>query len=145
MSKDYLSRKAQIILISCLLVPLILFALPFLLFIFWPAISELYPQSVKDRQMKEAVVATAQLAPFPESARDFKISTQGNFMGRVFWGSFTDEPANILEWLSSSSGYPKNSVGNDARVPLECEDSANLGWITTSSGCSRVDFEISIN
>lgn len=145
MSKDYLSRKARVILIAVALTPILYFGGLFLLFIFWPAIYELYPQSIKDRHMKEAVVATAQLAPFPESARDFRIFTRGTFMSRVFWGSFSDEPANILKWLSASSGYPKKSVGEDAKVPLDCEDRADLGWITTSAGCTRVEFEVRIN
>lgn len=116
-----------------------------LLFIFLPVIEEFLPQSIRERNMKEAVLACGQLAPFPETAHDFKILTYGNFMNRTFKGSFTDEPANIIKWLAASHGYPSQSVGTDGKAQLDCADGGDTGWIKTSQGCTEVEFAIRMN
>lgn len=55
-------------------------------------------------EMIEATLEWARLAPFPQNARNFEISTKGNPFTRTFTGSFTASEQSIKSWVERSSG-----------------------------------------
>ena len=52
----------------------------------------------------ECVLQWGRLSPFPSSAEEFTITTQGNMFTRGFRASFTAPAADIEQWLQQSPG-----------------------------------------
>lgn len=52
----------------------------------------------------ECTLEWGRLAPFPTSAEQFSITTEGNMFTRGFHASFTARPAEIEQWLQQSPG-----------------------------------------
>jgi hypothetical protein len=51
----------------------------------------------------------ARLSPFPPSAQQFSITTEGNMFTRGFHASFTAPPLDIEKWLHQSRGIRETS------------------------------------
>src|SRR4051812_19610397 len=58
----------------------------------------------EQRQRLEITRKWARLAPYPESARDLRASTEGSMFTRSFRVSFTAPAADIERWLKDSPG-----------------------------------------
>jgi hypothetical protein len=51
-----------------------------------------------------ATLKWGRLAPFPSTAEQFSITTEGNMFTRAFHASFTAPPSDIEQWLRESPG-----------------------------------------
>ena len=61
-------------------------------------------QGCDKRSMVSTTIEWARLAPFPEEATDFQITTTGSMFSREFRASFTAAPETIKSWLEASPG-----------------------------------------
>jgi hypothetical protein len=71
----------------------------------WFGYSFLSPNSSRNRAAAmECTLAWGRLAPFPSSARQVQISTEGGMFSRAFRVSFTAPAEDIDRWLQQSAG-----------------------------------------
>ena len=71
----------------------------------WLGYSFLSPNSSLNRVSAiEAALTWGRLAPFPASAQQFVVSTQGSVFTRAFRASFIAPAADIEKWLQQSPG-----------------------------------------
>lgn len=82
------------------------------------------------------------LAPFPKTARDFTIRTEGNMFTRGFRGSFRDTPENVRAWLDASPGAMEGTR-KEGRIFLEMGDGAQYGEVEVSPDGTEVKFRVS--
>jgi hypothetical protein len=93
-------------------------------------------------EMVSATILWGGLAPFPATAKDFTIKTEGGMFTRTFRGSFSDDPENILNWLKSSRGFQQGEKKED-KIILKTGEGAAYGEIILSPDNSRVIFRVS--
>jgi len=93
------------------------------------------------QEMVEITREWGMLAPFPPTAKDFKIKTEGNMFTRNFVGSFSDSPEVIKAWLDASPGVTKGKIEGETIV-LEMGGGANYGTVTVSADGTRVTFRV---
>jgi hypothetical protein len=96
-------------------------------------------------EMVRVTVEWGRLAPFPATARDFVIKTEGNMFTRSFRGSFTDTPEHIEAWLATSPGVSRayctqTSMGETCR--LQTSERVSYGEVVVSPDKSRVTFYV---
>ena len=70
-------------------------------------------QHMRYRSMINCTLEWARLAPFPESAADFTINTEGSMFTRAFLAQFRASPEAIQQWVADSPGMQ----GVEPRVP----------------------------
>lgn len=125
---------------AVVLAPLLMFWLSVLIFTF--------PTNDRDNanpdksSMVECTLLWGRLAPFPSTAKDFTIYTEGNSFARTFRGSFSDAPENIQKWLEASAGFTEGRDDDGERV-LKMGEGASYGTIVVSEGGTRVTFRVS--
>lgn len=93
-------------------------------------------------QMRRAVLEWGRLAPFPESARDFRIQTEGSMFSRAFRVSFTAPIADIDRWLGESPGTrdvaPERPGANVRRFLISPGKGAQKAEITVEDSTGEV-------
>jgi hypothetical protein len=94
--------------------------------------------------MIECTLLWGRLAPFPATARDFTIYTEGNSFKRTFRGSFVDTRENIEKWLAACPGFTegKEDASEGIRV-LKMVEGASYGTIEVSEEGTKVTFRAS--
>ncbi len=97
----------------------------------------------KRAEMVNLTLEWGRLAPFPTSAKEFNIFTEGNSFTRTFRGSFTDSPSTIKAWLDASPGVTEGKKNHDETIVLKMGGGANYGEITVSSDGTHVTFRVS--
>lgn len=65
-----------------------------------------------------ATLQWARLAPFPASARDRKIETDGGLFTSEFTISFTAPPGDVSRWIKASPGPASASHTSDGSVTI---------------------------
>jgi hypothetical protein len=108
-----------------------------------------YPTNDRDnanpetrKEMTATTLEWGRLAPFPSTAKDFTIRTEGNSFTRTFRGAFSDDPATIRAWLKSSPGVMEGEK-NGNTYELKTGEGASYGTIEVSPDGSRVTFRVS--
>jgi hypothetical protein len=96
---------------------------------------------------RECILEWGRLSPFPPSAQQLSINTEGGFFTRSFRVSFTAPPADIERWLQASPGTRETSPttpsvgirhfqiapgGGANRAEVSVDDSTNLVLIYVS-------------
>jgi len=102
--------------------------------------------SRKRAEMAEISLQWGRLAPFPKTARNFTIRTEGSAFTRTFIGSFTDSPEAISKWLRDSRGVSEGKLemqdDHSAKYILKMGGGASYGEVTVSADGSSVSFKI---
>lgn len=149
MNKD---RKLQIILIPAgiLVAGVSFFAINFIVSIIAAIVVFAWPTNDRDNanpetqaEMKRLTRQWGQFAPFPKTAQDFTIYTEGNSFTRTFRGSFSDTPENIKAWLESSKGVKNGEIESPGHYILEMGDGASYGEVIVSPDGTKVTFRVS--
>jgi hypothetical protein len=97
----------------------------------------------KEPEMIRCTLEWGRLAPFPETAKNFDIYTEGNSFTRTFRGSFTDAPENIQTWLRSSPGVMEGARKEENQYILKTGEGSAYGEISISPDGSKVTFRVS--
>lgn len=115
-----------------------------------------YPTNERDnanpetrKQMISLTLEWGQLTPFPKTARDFVIRSEGNSFTRTFAGSFTDSPEAVVEWLKKSPGViqgeKETMTDGSTTYVLKMGGGANYGTVTVSPDGRSVAFRTAWN
>lgn len=108
------------------------------------AIANVGINALDNASMIATTLEWGQLAPFPESARNFEIRTEGSMFTRTFIGSFEDDPETISNWLNDSPGAQQGTseVLPDGSTKYDLKTGGGALWVrvfVTRDG-GRVDF-----
>jgi hypothetical protein len=89
-----------------------------------------------------ATLKWGRLAPFPSTAEQFSITTEGNMFTRAFRASFTAPPSDIEQWLQQSPGTrevsPTTPSPGIRRFQIVPGGGAQLAEITVDDTKNRV-------
>jgi hypothetical protein len=100
----------------------------------------------KKIEMMQITLLWGGLAPFPDSAKDFVIKTQGNNFTRRFAGSFNDSSEVIRKWLQNSPGVQEGRSevlpDKSTRYLLKTREGASYGEVIISSEGTHVEFKV---
>jgi hypothetical protein len=109
----------------------------------WPTNSRDNADPTRRTEMAQITREWGQLAPFPKTAQDFTIYTEGNSFTRTFRGSFTDTPENIKAWLDNSKGVKEGKTESPNHYILKMGGGANYGEVIVSPDGTTVTFRVS--
>lgn len=96
----------------------------------------------KKVEMSELTLEWGRLTPFPKTAKDFEIYTEGNSFTRTFKGSFTDTPEHIKAWLLSSPGVTEGKKSSDGKYILKTSEGVAYGEVVVSPDSQSLMFEV---
>ncbi len=102
----------------------------------WPTNDRANASRGAHQEMIPIACEWGRLAPFPATAQDFTIYTEGNMFTRTFKGAFSDSPEVIAKWLADSPGV----VEGEAEVR---EDQSTLYILKMGGGASYGEIEVS--
>lgn len=109
------------------------------IYLVWPTIER--------NSMIECTLKWGRLAPFPKTAKNFNITTEGSAFTRTFIGSFSDTPETIQKWLKDSSGVQEGvqelRLGRVYRYTLKTGEGESYGEVRVSADGTAVEFKIS--
>jgi hypothetical protein len=94
-------------------------------------------------EMARTTLQWGRLAPFPATARDFGIRSEGGLFTRSFRGSFSDTPAHVEAWLAASPGVARGGctpVPEGERCVLRTARDVGYGELVLSKDKSHVTF-----
>lgn len=96
--------------------------------------------------MIKCTLEWGRLAPFPKTAQDFDIWTDGTMFTRTFLGSFSDTPAAIDEWLKQSPGVQEgqSEIMSDqsVRYVLKTGEGAAYGEVIVTPNHSHIYLKV---
>jgi hypothetical protein len=103
--------------------------------------------SVKQEEMLGIVLEWGRLAPFPVSATNISIETEGSSFTRSFRASFIAPKEDIQDWLSSSPGLQETTAEevSDSIVwySIKPGGGANRAEVTIDYGLNKVEIYVS--
>ncbi len=103
--------------------------------------------SVKQDEMMRIVLEWGRLAPFPASATNISIKTEGSSFTRSFHASSIAPKDDIQIWLSSSPGLQGTTAeevsDNTVRYSISPGGGANLAEVTIDHSLNKVDIYVS--
>ena len=88
-------------------------------------------------EMIPPILAWGRLAPFPKSAKNLEIRTEGGMFTRGFRASFTAPAADVERWLKASPGTREAKQPEPAtirRYDIAPGDGANRALVTVENG-----------
>lgn len=91
-------------------------------------------------EMVRVTLEWGRLAPFPETAREFQIHTEGGSFTRIFRGSFVDTAENIRSWLTSSPGVRDGKEEKEGVHILKTGKGDTHGEVIVAPDGSNVTF-----
>jgi len=96
-------------------------------------------------EMVRITLEWGRLAPFPATATDFDIKTEGGSFTRSFRGSFTDTPDRIEAWLAASPGVDRADCApttEGEKCVLRTAERVSYGEVVVSPDKRRVTFYV---
>lgn len=101
----------------------------------------------KQKEMMTIVLEWGRLAPFPASATDVSITTEGSSVTRSFRASFIAPKQDIHKWIKESSGIneatPEELSGNKVKYIIVPGGGANRAELTIDYALNKVDIYVS--
>jgi hypothetical protein len=95
----------------------------------------------------ESTLRWARLSPFPSSAQQFSLTTEGNMFTRSFRASFTAPPTDIKQWLVQSPGIREASPTTPApgvrHFEISPGDGAQHAEVTVDDTANQVSIYVS--
>jgi hypothetical protein len=101
----------------------------------------------KQKEMMALVLEWGQLAPFPASATNVSIETEGNSFTRSFRASFVAPKAGIQSWIKESPGLngttPEELSANKVQYIIVAGGGANKAEVTIDYVLNQVEIYVS--
>ncbi len=101
----------------------------------------------KQKEMMALVLEWGRLSPFPTSATDISIKTEGGSFTRSFRVSFTAPKQDIESWIKDSPGLnettPDELFGNKVQYIIAPGGGANKAEVTIDYGLNQVEIYVS--
>jgi len=91
--------------------------------------------SAKQKEMMALVLEQGRLAPFPVTATNISITTEGNSFTRSFRASFIASKQDIQTWI-------KDSPGLNQIAPIELSENVEEYSIVPGGGANSVEVKI---
>ena len=118
-----------------------------ILLLIWPTNARDNVSSARRTDMANLSIRWGRFAPFPITASDFSIRTEGSPFTRTFIGSFNDSPQVVALWLENSPGIidGESTVEPDGTTnyKLRTGEGASYGEVIVSPDKSHVSFQVS--
>jgi len=101
----------------------------------------------KQKEMMALILEWGRLSPFPVSATNVSIETEGNSFTRSFRASFTAPKQDIQSWIVDSPGLngttPEKLSDNKVQYIIEPGAGANKAEVTIDYVSNRVEIYVS--
>ena len=101
----------------------------------------------KQKEMMALVLEWGRLSPFPTSATNVSIKTEGNSFTRSFRASFTAPKQDIQKWIQNSPGLKETTSDelsdNKVQYIISPGGGANQAEVTIDYGLSQVEIYVS--
>jgi hypothetical protein len=101
----------------------------------------------KQKEMMALLLEWGRLAPFPASATNISIKTEGSSFTRSFRASFTAPKQDIEAWIKASPGLnqttPDGLAGNKVHYVIVPGGGANKAEVTIDSASNQVEIYVS--
>jgi hypothetical protein len=89
----------------------------------------------KQKEMMALVLEQGRLAPFPVTATNVLITTEGNLFTRSFRASFIAPKQDIQAWVKDSPGLNQNA-------PMESSENVEIYSVAPDDGANSVEVKI---
>jgi hypothetical protein len=116
-----------------------------LIALFMPSNAQDAADPSKRLEMVRITLEWGRLAPFPVTATDFDIKTEGSAFTRSFRGSFTDAPERVEAWIAASSGVNRadcTQTTEGEKCLLRTAKGVSYGEVVVSPNKCRVTFYV---
>jgi len=101
----------------------------------------------KQKEMMALVLEWGRLSPFPTSATNVSIKTEGNSFTRSFRVSFTAPKRDIESWIKDSPGLnettPDELSDNKVQYTITPGSGANKAEVTIDYGLNQIEIYVS--
>ena len=101
----------------------------------------------KQKEMMALVLEWGRLSPFPASATNISIKTEGSSFSRSFRASFIASKQDIQSWIKDSSGLnettPDELSDNKVQYIIASGGGANKAEVTIDYGSNQVEIYVS--
>jgi hypothetical protein len=101
----------------------------------------------KQKEMMSLLLEWGRLSPFPTSAANISIKTEGNSFTRSFRASFTAPKQDIQSWIQNSPGLkettPDELSSNKVQYIISPGGDANQAEVTIDYGLNQVEIYVS--
>jgi len=116
-------------------------------FFFLPTNSRDNQNPAKQKEMMALVLEWGRLSPFPASATNISIKTEGGSSTRSFRASFTAPKQDIQSWIKDSPGLnettPDELSDNKVQYIIAPGGGANKAEVTIDYGLNQVEIYVS--
>jgi len=144
-----MKNKTKILRLGIALVGVILFiaSLAFVGLFFGSSNSRDNQDPAKQKEMMALVLEWGRLSPFPASATNISVMTEGSSFTRSFRASFTAPKQDIESWIKDSPGLnettPEELSGNKVQYVIAPSGGANRAEVTIDYGLNQVEIYVS--